>query len=210
MSGCLAQLLADCLVPPTPSKLQPQPQPTLCTSASDPCSPVPCASSVCCSDQLPRRAGSISGRSEAGSEMSRPRGFAREWHGVGGMAWALACLRLAATAPRSRPACLPSLTDLGAVSGPYLLAAGEEEEADEFPLGSSEKPPASLRAPGAGVCQSFRSDRQKQETAPADSTLTKIVIGAPLAALPLLPTWLHSWGMWRLVSPACRPALAAL
>lgn len=57
-------------------------------------------------------------------------------------------------------------------------AAGEEEEADDFPLGSVEKAPAALRAPSAGVCAAFASDRLKHETAPADSPLTKIVLGA--------------------------------
>lgn len=41
-----------------------------------------------------------------------------------------------------------------------------------------EQAPAALRAPSAGVCAAFVSDRQKHETAPADSPLTKIVLGA--------------------------------
>lgn len=57
-------------------------------------------------------------------------------------------------------------------------AAGEEEEADDYALGSVEQAPAALRAPSASVCAAFVSDRQKHETAPADSPLTKIVLGA--------------------------------
>ena len=48
---------------------------------------------------------------------------------------------------------------------------------DECPLGMVERPPASLRQPGAGVVHAFRSDRQKTETASADAILTKIVTG---------------------------------
>ena len=48
-------------------------------------------------------------------------------------------------------------------------AAGEEEEVDECVLGMVERPPPSLRPPGAGVVQAFRSDRQKTETASPDA-----------------------------------------
>lgn len=58
-----------------------------------------------------------------------------------------------------------------------LAAAGEEEDADEWPLGTVEKCPASLRPPGASVVASFKSDRQKHETVAPDSILTKIVVG---------------------------------
>lgn len=80
--------------------------------------------------EQPRRAGSVSGRSDTGSEAARRGGF----------------------------------------------APGEEEDADEWPLGAVEKCPASLRPPGASVVASFKSDRQKHETAAPDSILTKIVI----------------------------------
>ena len=76
--------------------------------------------------------------------------------------------------PETNPTTPPTHTRLF----PHAPAAGEEEEADNFPLGSVEKAPAALRAPSAGVCAAFVSDRQKHETAPADSPLTKIVLGA--------------------------------
>ncbi|KAL4444917.1 hypothetical protein ABPG77_003967 [Micractinium sp. CCAP 211/92] len=80
--------------------------------------------------EQPRRAGSVSGRSDTGSEIARRGGF----------------------------------------------APGEEEDADEWPLGTVEKCPASLRPPGASVVASFKSDRQKHETVAPDSILTKIVV----------------------------------
>jgi hypothetical protein len=71
--------------------------------------------------------------------------------------------------PSARPCNPPSLP----------CAAGEEEEVDECLLGMVERPPPSLRPPGAGVVQAFRSDRQKTETASPDAILTKIVTGGP-------------------------------
>lgn len=146
-----------------------------------------------------RRQGSFS-RSEAGSELSRPpRGFARErcWGGGGRLrrtcSWPAACMPAAlrclpAAHPPTHPPHRPTTH----------TAAGEEEDADEFALGSSERPPAALRAPSAGVCASFRSDHQKPEAAaldPSESALTRIVMGARAGAC-LLP-----------LEPACLPLL---
>lgn len=81
-------------------------------------------------------------------------------------------------------------------------AAGEEEEADEFPLGSVEKAPASLRAPSAGVCASFRSDHLKHEASPpesSESTLTSIVLGAP--GLGSVFVWVGWGGVGELGAP---------
>ena len=67
---------------------------------------------------------------------------------------------------------------------------------DECPLGMVERPPASLRQPGAGVVQAFRSDRQKTETASADAILTKIVTGGQL--------WAGGWLLTLLTAFGCR------
>ena len=80
-------------------------------------------------------------------------------------------------------------------------AAGEEEEVDECVLGRVERPPPSLRPPGAGVVQAFRSDRQKTETASPDAILTKIVTGG----LSGLAGWVPAVIVW---CPSACPSTA--
>jgi hypothetical protein len=108
----------------------------------------------------PSRSGSISG--------DRPPRQRREGSFSGASAHGDRSRRAGSVSGRS---------ETGSETGrPRGFAPGEEEEADNFALGSVEQAPAALRAPSAGVCAAFVSDRQKHETAPADSPLTKIVL----------------------------------
>ena len=125
-----------------------------------------------------RRAGSMSARSE-GSEAHRPRGFASELHDAAKAHQYASCCAVSfpsADPPRSgaAPAGTGAATDAAAAAA----AGGEELDTDDWPLGSVEEMPRTLRVPGASMAAAFVSDRQKLDTASEDAILTKIVTGA--------------------------------